>query len=136
MTACYIATATVSQRWIPATTLAASEQSRKSKTLTACRSVGRFISGKSAIMRLTTLPLILLFISCSVTAKPYRGDHDLISYHSHRSWARHSHLGITCEMVRAYVEKFGMGQAIMTARAAGMTASEEGRARRCLGLNM
>ena len=58
MTAYSIATATVSQRWIPATTLAASEQSRKSKTLTVCRSVGRFISEKSAIMRLPTLPLI------------------------------------------------------------------------------
>jgi hypothetical protein len=40
---------------------------------------------------------------------------------------------ITCEMVRAYVAKVGLWQARAVALAQGMTASEERRARRCLG---
>jgi hypothetical protein len=40
---------------------------------------------------------------------------------------------ITCEMVRAYVAKVGLWQARAVALAHGMTASQERRARRCLG---
>lgn len=43
-----------------------------------------------------------------------------------------SHSGITCEMVRAYVAKVGMGQAIAMAKSAGISAAEEQRARQCL----
>ena len=43
-----------------------------------------------------------------------------------------SHSGITCEMVRAYVAKVGIGQAIAMAKSAGISAAEEQRARQCL----
>ena len=46
--------------------------------------------------------------------------------------AHASHSGITCEMVRAYVAKVGMGQAIAMAKSAGISAAEEERARHCL----
>ena len=42
----------------------------------------------------------------------------------------HSH--ITCDMVRSYVAQVGLEQARAMAQAAGMTASEERRARQCL----
>jgi hypothetical protein len=40
---------------------------------------------------------------------------------------------ITCDMVRAYVAQIGEAQARAVALAHGMTASQEQRARRCLG---
>ena len=40
---------------------------------------------------------------------------------------------ITCKMVRAYVAQVGVAQARAVARAHGMTASQEARARHCLG---
>jgi len=40
---------------------------------------------------------------------------------------------ITCEMVHAYVAQVGAAQARAVALAHGMTASQEKRARRCLG---
>jgi len=43
---------------------------------------------------------------------------------------RHWH--ITCDMVRSYVAQVGLAQAKAVAQAAGMTASEERRARHCL----
>ena len=39
---------------------------------------------------------------------------------------------ITCETVRAYVSQVGLAQAKAIARARGMTAAEERRARQCL----
>jgi hypothetical protein len=39
---------------------------------------------------------------------------------------------ITCETVRAYVSQVGLAQAKAIARASGMTAAEERRARQCL----
>ncbi len=39
---------------------------------------------------------------------------------------------ITCDMVRSYVAQVGLAQAKAMAVAAGMTASEERRARQCL----
>lgn len=48
-------------------------------------------------------------------------------------WNRpQSHRHITCAMVRSYVQSVGVEQARAAARAAGMTASEERNARRCL----
>lgn len=48
--------------------------------------------------------------------------------------ARHKNIHhITCEIVRAYVAQFGVAQARAIALAHGMTASQEQRARRCLG---
>jgi hypothetical protein len=52
--------------------------------------------------------------------------------HADRETAHTSHSGITCEMVRAYVAKVGMGQAIAMAKSAGISAAEEERARQCL----
>lgn len=43
-----------------------------------------------------------------------------------------SHANITCDMVRAYVAEVGLVQARAMAQSAGMTASEERRAIRCL----
>lgn len=43
-----------------------------------------------------------------------------------------AHAHITCDMVRAYVAQVGLVQARAMAQSAGMTASEERRAIRCL----
>jgi hypothetical protein len=43
-----------------------------------------------------------------------------------------THSNITCDMVRSYVAQVGLAQARAMAAAAGMTASEERRARQCL----
>jgi hypothetical protein len=56
-----------------------------------------------------------------------RRSHDFDRYASHTS-----HSGITCEMVRAYVAKVGLGQAIALAKSAGISALDEQRARQCL----
>ena len=45
-------------------------------------------------------------------------------------WNESSH--VNCETVRAYVAQVGLAQATTLARAAGMTAGQEWRARRCL----
>jgi hypothetical protein len=51
---------------------------------------------------------------------------------AHHYVARASHAGITCEMVRAYIAKVGLGQAIAMAKSAGISAADEQRARQCL----
>jgi hypothetical protein len=100
--------------------------------------------------------LISLALTCPVVAKPHHAHHDAAgkSHHDHHDVARKSHhaghyaarkshdehqyaahashSGITCEMVRAYVAKMGMGQAIAMAKSAGMSAADEERARHCL----
>ena len=58
--------------------------------------------------------------------------HTRAAQHADRDTAHTSHSGITCEMVRAYVAKVGMGQAIAMAKSAGISAAEEERARQCL----
>ena len=45
-------------------------------------------------------------------------------------WDASTH--VDCETVRAYVGQVGLAQATALARAAGMTAQQEWRARRCL----
>jgi hypothetical protein len=50
--------------------------------------------------------------------------------HERGAAERHSH--ITCEMVRSYVAQVGLAQAKAMAQAAGMTPSEERRAKQCL----
>jgi hypothetical protein len=89
--------------------------------------------------------LISLALTCPVVAKPHHAHHDAAgkSHHADRYASRKSHdvnqyaahaahSGITCEMVRAYVAKVGMGQAIAMAKSAGMSAADEERARHCL----
>jgi hypothetical protein len=56
-----------------------------------------------------------------------RKSHDSDRFASHAS-----HSGITCEMVRAYVAKVGLGQAMAMAKSAGISALDEQRARQCL----
>lgn len=56
-----------------------------------------------------------------------RRSHDFDRFASHVS-----HSAITCEMVRAYVAKVGLGQAIAMAKSAGISAVDEQRARQCL----
>jgi hypothetical protein len=46
--------------------------------------------------------------------------------------AQARHERISCETVRAFVAQVGLFQARVLARAHGMTASQERRARRCL----
>jgi len=90
------------------------------------------------------LTLLSFALSCPVMAKPHRLHH---THHRHHYAARTSHhaehhtaqytahasrAGITCEMVRAYVAKVGMGQAIAMAKSAGISAADEQRARQCL----
>ncbi len=52
--------------------------------------------------------------------------------HYQNSDASGKRSGINCEMIRAYVDQVGLVQAKALARSAGMTASQERRARRCL----
>jgi hypothetical protein len=95
------------------------------------------------------LTLLSFALSCPVMAKPHsfhyhhfqRHHHHAgrVSHHTdhhnhavHSDTAHASHSGITCEMVRAYVAKVGMGQAIALAKSAGISATEEERARQCL----
>ena len=53
-------------------------------------------------------------------------------HHDYGDRPSSSHAHITCDMVRAYVAQVGLVQARAMALSAGMTASEERRAKRCL----
>lgn len=71
--------------------------------------------------------LIALFLAtaaCPVLAKTHRV----------HQWQNNAgtHSSITCAMVRSYVAQVGLDQAKAMAEAAGMTAADELRARRCL----
>jgi hypothetical protein len=93
------------------------------------------------------LTLFSFALACPVMAKAHH-PHFHHSHHQHHHDAartsRHaerytahdtapaSHSGITCEMVRAYVAKVGLGQAIALAKSAGISAADEQRARQCL----
>jgi len=72
--------------------------------------------------------LIMIFVTAvnPVLANPYRPYQDS----DQTRWGESSH--INCETVRAYVTQVGLVQARALAKAAGMTAGQEWRARRCL----
>jgi hypothetical protein len=73
------------------------------------------------------LMLVILFASASPgLATPYAPSRDS----DQPRWAWSSQ--INCETVRAYVAQVGLVQASALARAAGMTAWQEWKARRCL----
>lgn len=93
------------------------------------------------------LTLLSFALSCPVMAKSHHLHHihhlhhhhdaaERTSHHPEHSTAHDtahaSHSGITCEMVRAYVAKVGLGQAIAMAKSAGITAVDEQKARQCL----
>jgi len=75
------------------------------------------------MVRIIYLTLVLLTVSHPLMAQPH---------HFYHAGAHGSHSNITCEMVRAYVAQVGTAQALAIAQSAGMTVSEEQRARRCL----
>jgi hypothetical protein len=77
-------------------------------------------------MKIALLMTIFVATASPVLANSYRTYHD-----SERAqWEESSH--IDCGTVRAYVAQVGLVQARTMARAAGMTAGQEWRARRCL----
>lgn len=76
------------------------------------------------------LAFVLVSVAYPVEAYPHHNHHHRFNRQRSDSLSVHSH--ITCDMVRTYVAQMGLEQARSMARAAGMTASEERRARRCL----
>ena len=77
-------------------------------------------------MKTALLLMIFVAVSGSALASPYRPYQDS----DQTRWGKSSH--INCETVRAYVAQVGLVQARTLARAAGMIAGQEWRARRCL----
>jgi hypothetical protein len=73
-------------------------------------------------MKIALLMMILVTTANPVWANPYSSDQT--------QWDQSSH--VDCGTVRAYVAQVGLVQARTLARAAGMTAGQEWRARRCL----
>ena len=76
------------------------------------------------------LALIFLTAACPVMAHQHKAYRHSRIYRNRANLGVHSH--ITCETVRSYVARMGLEQARAMAEAAGMTATEERRARRCL----
>lgn len=68
--------------------------------------------------------LVLMTAACPVLAKTH--------YVHKRQNNAGTHSSINCAMVRSYVAQVGLKQARAMAEAAGMTASDELRAKRCL----
>jgi hypothetical protein len=77
-------------------------------------------------MKIALLTMVLVTAASPVLANPYRTHHDS----NQTRWDESSH--VDCGTVRAYVAQVGLAQARTLARAAGMTAGQEWRARRCL----
>ena len=77
-------------------------------------------------MKIALLMTIFVATAGPVSANSYRTYHDT----DQTRWGESSH--VNCETVRAYVAQVGLVQARTLARAAGMTAAQEWRARRCL----
>ena len=86
-------------------------------------------------MKKTAL-LALIFVTAACPAMAHR--YKTYRHHQHKAYQHHgtSDPGkrsyISCATVRSYVAQMGLEQARAMAEAAGMTASEERRARRCL----
>jgi hypothetical protein len=77
-------------------------------------------------MKIALLMTIFVATASPALASSYRTYHDS----DQTQWDESSH--VNCETVRAYVAQVGLAQARTLARAAGMTAGQEWRARRCL----
>jgi hypothetical protein len=80
--------------------------------------------GETTLKTTALLTLIFVTTGCPAMAHQHR------AYQNSGSFGRRPH--INCETIRAYVGQVGLVQARAMARAAGMTASQERRARRCL----
>ena len=79
-----------------------------------------------------TAVLVLVFVTVAYPVLAYQHRSHLPHRYRQHSGGSESHSRITCEMVRSYVAKVGLEQARAMAAAAGMTASEERKARQCL----
>jgi hypothetical protein len=77
-------------------------------------------------MKSALLIVILLATGSPLLANPY----GVYQSSGRAAWGESS--SINCETVRFYVGQIGLEQAKALARAAGMTARQEWRARRCL----
>ena len=77
-------------------------------------------------MKSALLILILVASGSPVLANPYGA----YQRSGRAGWGQSS--SINCKVVRYYVDQMGLEQAKALARAAGMTASQEWRARRCI----
>jgi hypothetical protein len=77
-------------------------------------------------MKIALLMTIFVATVSPVSANSYR----TYQGSDQTQWDESSH--VNCETVRAYVAQVGLAQARTLARAAGMTAGQEWRARRCL----
>jgi hypothetical protein len=71
--------------------------------------------GEAQLLRIVVVIALCLLGACPASARDKNLHH------------------ITCQMVRAYVAQMGASQARAVALAHGMTASQEERAKRCLG---
>jgi hypothetical protein len=76
-------------------------------------------------MKTALLILILVAAGSAVLAEPYH------AYQNSGQASRSESSHIYCATVRAYVVQVGLVQVKALPRAAGMTASQERRARRC-----
>jgi hypothetical protein len=65
-------------------------------------------------------------------SRHHADDHDGYRHDSERRGVGETHSHISCDMVRSFVAQVGLAQAKVMAHAAGMTTSEERRARQCL----
>lgn len=79
------------------------------------------------VTRMKTALLIMIFVAA---ASPGSATDKQKQNLDQPRWDDPSH--VNCETVRAYVDQVGLAQATALARAAGMTAWQEWRARRCL----
>lgn len=79
---------------------------------------GHVPTRKEGLMKTTLMMLLFVAAASPALADPHR--------------ANRAEPGITCETVRAYVSQVGLLAAKAVARANGMTASQERRARQCL----
>lgn len=89
------------------------------------------------------LTLLSFALACPVMAKPHHVHHDRhhhdaartshhVAHYTAHDTTHASHSGITCDMVRAYVAKVGLSQAVAMAKSAGISGADEERARQCL----
>jgi hypothetical protein len=76
-------------------------------------------------MKIALLILLIIAGASPAMARPHHDDHA-----GQAAWGGPS--TISCETVRAYVIQVGLAQAKAIARANGMTAAQEWRARQCL----
>ncbi len=80
--------------------------------------------GSTRLKKTALLSLILVAAGSPAMASPHR------THRHSASIPAPSH--INCGVIRDYVREVGLAQATAMARAAGMTASQERRARQCL----